>query len=119
MLAAACSIIIPLAAFGGPQLVATATATTIAMVCALVVGVIAVRRIAGAFIPWKTALRVALCVGGAFALGGVTPVFGKLVTPVVAAGVGVLYLVALVVTGELGKEDVALVLSVAGRRPKA
>ena len=86
------------------------------MGCALVVGVVAVRRAAGAFIPWKTALRVALCIAGAFALGGHTPIFGKLVTPLVAGGVVVVYLAALVVTGEIGKADLSLVLSIAARR---
>ncbi len=119
LLAGTCSVIIPLASFGGPQLMATATATTIAMGCALVVGVITVRRAAGAFIPWKTALRVALCIAGAYFVGGHTPIFGKLITPIVAGGVIVAYLIALVVTGEIGKADLALVVSIAARkRPK-
>jgi len=46
---------------------------TAALACALVVGVVAVQKIAGGFVPWKTALRVGLCVAGAFALGGVMP----------------------------------------------
>ena len=116
LLASTCSILIPLAPFGAPQLMATATATTIAMGCALVVAVIMVRRAAGAFIPWKTALRVALCIAGAFALGAHTPMFAKLITPIVAGGVVVLYLIALVVTGELGKADLSLVLSIAARQ---
>jgi hypothetical protein len=83
-----------------------------------VVGIISVRKIAGAFVPWKTAARVGLCVGVAFAAGGVMPMFSKLLTPVIATGVVLAYLVALVVTGELGKDDLALVASIAGRRAK-
>ena len=116
LLAATCSFFIPLAPFGAPQLMTTATATTIAMGCALVVAVIMVRRAAGAFVPWKTALRVALCIAGAFVVGGHTPVFGKLITPVVAGGVVAAYLLALVVTGEIGKADLALVVSIAARK---
>jgi stage V sporulation protein B len=116
MLAGTCAIIIPTAPFGMPQLMATATATTTALGCALVVGVIAVRRVAGAFVPWKTALRVGLCIAGAFALGGVMPTFSKLLALFVAAGVGIAYLVVLVITGELGKDDLALVVSIAARR---
>ncbi|MDB4940477.1 MAG: Stage sporulation protein [Labilithrix sp.] len=116
LLAVTCTVLIPLAPFGGPQLMATATATTIAMACALVVGVIAVRRAAGAFVPWKTAVRVGLCIAVAFVVGGHTPIFGKLVTPVVATGVIVLYVLGLVVTGELGKSDLALIVAVASRR---
>ena len=116
LLAGTCAIVIPLAPFGEKQLLATAGATTTALVCALVVGVVTVRKIAGAFVPLKTALRVGLCVGGAFVLGGVMPMFSKLLTPVVATGVVLAYLVALVVTGEIGKDDLALVVSIAARR---
>ena len=116
LLAVSCSFIIPLAPFGGKQLMATATATTIAMCCALVVGVITVRRAAGAFIPWKTALRVGVLVVGAYVAGGHTPVLPKLVTPIAAGVVVVAYLVGLVATGELGKADLSLVLSIAARR---
>jgi stage V sporulation protein B len=118
LLAATCAIVIPSAPFGAAQLDATATATTTALVLALVVGVISVRRIAGAFMPWKTAVRVGLCVAGAFVVGGVTPMFSKLLTPVVATGVVLAYFAALVVTGELGKDDLALVVSIAARRAK-
>lgn len=116
LLAGTCAIVIPTAPFGAPQLDATATATTTALVLALGVGVVAVRRIAGAFVPWKTAVRIGLCVAGAFVLGGVMPTFSKVLTPVVATGVVVAYLVALVVTGELGKADLALLVSIAARR---
>ena len=123
LLAATCVVIVPMAPFGAPQLLATATATTTALGGALVVGVFAVRKVAGAFVPWKTALRVGLCVAGAFALGGVMPMwpggdgaYSKLLTPVAAAGVGLLYLATLVVTGELGKSDLALIVSIAARR---
>lgn len=118
LLAGTCAIVIPMAPFGSAQLDATAAATTSALVLALIVGVVSVRRIAGAFVPWKTAVRVGVCVAGAFVLGGHTPMFSKLLTPVVAAGVVAAYLVALVVTGELGKEDLALVASIASRRAK-
>jgi stage V sporulation protein B len=118
LLAATCAIVIPSAPFGAAQLDATATATTTALVLALVVGVISVRRIAGAFMPWKTAVRDGLCVAGAFVVGGVTPMFSKLLTPVVATGVVLAYFAALVVTGELGKDDLALVVSIAARRAK-
>jgi stage V sporulation protein B len=116
LLASTCAIVIPLAPFGEKQLLATAGATTTALVCALVVAVVTVRKIAGAFVPLKTALRVGLCVGGAYALGGAMPMFSKLITPVVATGVVLAYLVALVVTGEIGKDDLALVVSIAARR---
>ncbi len=116
LLAGTCAIVIPLAPFGEKQLLATAGATTMALVCALIVGIVTVRKIAGAFVPLKTALRVGLCVGVAFALGGVMPMVSKLMTPIVATGVVLAYLVALIATGELGKADLALVVSIAARR---
>jgi stage V sporulation protein B len=118
LLAATCAVVIPMAPFGKAQLDATAAATTTALVLALVVGVVSVRAIAGAFVPWKTAARVGACVAVAFVLGGVTPTFSKVLTPLVAACAVVAYLLALVLTGELGKADLALVASIAGRRAK-
>lgn len=118
LLSGACATFAPGAAFGGPQLAATATAATLALTASLVVGATMVRRAARAFVPLKTALRVGLVVAGAFALGAVMPVTGRLLTPVVAAVVGLGYLAALVVTGELGKDDLALVVAIARRRKR-
>lgn len=118
LLVTACAVLIPAASFGASQLLATATATSVALAGALAVGAFRARRVAGAFVPWRTALRVGACVAGAFALGNVTPVFSKLVTPLAALAVVIAYLAVLVATGELGKQDLALVLSIVRRRPK-
>ncbi len=107
-----CWATVPGAAFGGAQLEASATATSVALVVGLVTAGFLVRRLTGAFGPAATFLRV----GGVLALGTFVgtrlPVFGKLVTPVMAVLVVIAYLVLLVVTGELGKEDLALVSAV-------
>lgn len=116
LLVTACAVVIPSAAFGGHQVLGAATAASVALAIALVFGVFTARKIAGAFVPWKTALRVGAAIAGAFALGLVLPTFGKLVTVVVAPCVGLAYFFALVVTGEIGKSDLALVLSIV--RPK-
>ncbi len=118
LLGAACVVMIPRATFGAGQLHATALATTTALVLALALGVQRVRRVAGAFVPWRTALRVAACVACAFVLGGVMPRVSELLTPVAAGAVVLAYLVILFVTGELSKSDVALVTSVIARRTK-
>ena len=104
------------APFGETQLVATASGAAAALALALAISVVVVKRTAGAFIPWKTALRVGLAIGIAFAIGLRAPLFGKLMTPIAAGAIGVLYLILLVVTGELGKSDLGLVLAVATRR---
>ena len=78
---------IPHAAFGAPQLAATAAATTTALVCALVVGVVrrATRR--GRVRPVEDRASRRCCASQARTLlGGVTPMFSKLLTPIVAAG---------------------------------
>lgn len=118
LLAVTCFVVIPSAEFGAPQLIAAATATTMALAIALVIAATTVKRIARAFVPLKTALRVGLCVLLAFFLGSHMPVFSKLVTPVVAVMIVLAYFVVLVVTGELGKDDLSLVVSIAMRRAK-
>lgn len=118
LLAGACFLLIPGAEFGKGQLRAAALGAAIALGLALVVVVVVVRWVAGAFVPWKTALRVGLFVGGvsiarAYLYG---EHFGRLVTIVAAGGVAVAYLAYLVVTRELGREDLGLLLSVVRRR---
>jgi hypothetical protein len=49
------------------------------------------------------------------AIGLVTPRFGRLVTPLVAAGVGLGYLLVLVMTREIGGADLATVRRVTRR----
>jgi stage V sporulation protein B len=117
LLVTSCRVVVPNAAFGAAQLEATALAATCALALALVVAVFVVRGAAGAFVPPLTALRVGLCIAGAFALGMRMPTFGRLLTIVVAAAIGAVYLVVLVVLRELKKEDLALALSIAKRRP--
>jgi stage V sporulation protein B len=104
--------------FGEPQLVGSARGVTAGLGIALLVGGWRARSVSGGFVPWKTRLRVGACVAAAYFAGGFMPTFGKLITPVIAAGVGVAYVVALVVTREIGKEDLSLVLAVAARRAK-
>ena len=118
LLVVCCTVLIPHASFGRGQIMATATAAATALGVALVFGVMTARKIAGAFVPWKTALRVGICVGAAFALGLFMPTFGKIVTLVVAPCIGLAYVVGLVVLGEIGKSDLALILSIV-RRKKA
>ena len=109
-------VFIPQATFGRPQLIAAATATLTALGGSLIFGVFSVRRVAGAFVPLKTALRVGGCIAGAAVLGLYVPPLGKVMTLAAAPAIGLAYLVALIVTGELGKADLSLVLTIL--RPK-
>jgi stage V sporulation protein B len=116
LLIAGCMVLVPNAPFGRPQVMAAATAAAGALGVSLLFGVVSARRVAGGFIPLKTALRVGLCIAASAALGLYLPRFGKVVTLVVAPAIAITYVVVLVVTGELGKSDLAMVLSIV--RPK-
>jgi len=103
------------APFGGAQLQATAAAATLGLVAALAGATIAVRACAGSFVPLATAVRVGAGVAAATLAGVELPRFGKLVTPVVAAGMAALYVAILVVTGEIGRRDLDTIRAL--RRP--
>lgn len=111
----ACALLVPGAAFGHDQLVRSALASGGALLVALGVAATLVRSRTGAFVPVATALRVGVALAACVALGLVTPRFGRLVTPGVAAVVGVGYLLVLVLTRELGRADLAMVRGVVRR----
>lgn len=117
-LALFCAVNVSQKAYGEAQLVGCAQGVAAGLGLALLVGGVRARTVAGAFVPWKTALRVGGCVAAAYVAGGFMPTFGKLVTPLVAVVVVLAYLVVLVATREIGREDLSLILSVAGRRAK-
>jgi len=116
LLVGACVGFVPNAAFGHGQILASASAAAVALGLSLVAGVVVARRSAGAFVPWKTALRVVFAIGVAAGVGLFMPALGRLVTLVVAPLLGAVYLMLLVVTGELGRADLQLALSIVRRR---
>jgi stage V sporulation protein B len=111
-----CIVLVPQASFGHDQLVRSAQASGVALLATLVVAGMLVRAQTGAFVPVATALRAGIALAACVALGFVTPRFGRFVTPLVAAGVAFAYLGLLVVTGEIGKADLALVRGVLKRK---
>jgi stage V sporulation protein B len=113
---AACGILVPQAAFGHAQLARSAQASGAALVVAFVIAAVLVRGRTGAFVPPATAARVLGALAVCVAIGFFAPRFGRLVTPIVAAAVAVGYVGLLVVTGEIGKRDLALVKGIAGRK---
>lgn len=116
LLIAACMTLVPGATFGRPQIMAAATSAAAALGLSLAFGVFTTRRTAKAFVPPLTAIRVGACIAAATALGLYLPRFGKLATLVVAPLIAGAYVVTLVVTGEIGKSDLAMVMSIV--RPK-
>lgn len=118
IVAVACWFAIPNAEFGAGQLRATAIASAGALTLAFIGAGLEVRKSAGSFIPAMTMVRVGAALGLALAAGTHLPRFGRLVTPVVACGVVLAYVVFLLATRELGVEDVAALRAVVRRRAK-
>jgi len=112
----ACAALVPGAPFGHAQLVRSAVATGAALVVSLVVAGAFVRARAGAFVPFSTGARVGLALAVCTAAGFAMPRFGRLVTPVMALAVACAYGLLLLVTGEIGPADLALVRAIRSKR---
>jgi stage V sporulation protein B len=105
--------------FGAGMVLGAARGTAIAMgVCALVAAFL-LHRETGAFVAPLTLVRVLVAMALVGVAGRYAPWLGKLAVPVVAAGVAVLYLALLALTGELGRADVATFKAAFGRKAKA
>jgi stage V sporulation protein B len=113
---AACASMVPGAEFGHVQLVRSAQATGVALVLALAGAAFLVRRQAGAFVPPVTAVRVSVALAACYGLGFVVPHVPRIVVPGLALAVACAYVGALVLTGELGQADLAMLRAL---RPKA
>lgn len=101
--------------FGAGLLMRTAIATAAGLFLATVGAAIAVKRIAGAVVSPATLVRVVLAIAIAATAAHFLPPAGKLVTPLYAIAVGLIYAAVLVATRELGREDARLVARVLGR----
>ncbi|MEZ4226832.1 MAG: lipopolysaccharide biosynthesis protein [Polyangiaceae bacterium] len=102
--------------FGAGMLLSTALATTAGLCLATVVAAVLVWRSARALVSPISALRVAVALAAAVAVGRQFPAAGKVMTLALAALVGCVYVVVLVATRELGKADVATVTRVLRRK---
>lgn len=117
LVAAGCTVLVPRAAFGPPMLMATAAATSCAVTVAAVIGAARLARVAGGFVSPLTLARVILAVAVVVLLGLKVPWMGKLLVPIQAALVGGVYVVILIVLREIGRDDLAVVRRILGRRP--
>ncbi len=109
--ACACFVAVPGAPFGHVQLVRSAEATGGALAVALIGAAVIVFRRAGAFVPAATAVRVGVALAVCYAAGLVIPRVSRVLTPALSVGVVLAYVAVLVVTGEVGRADVAMVRS--------
>lgn len=118
LVAIGCSGALAAAPLGNGMLVRAAVATSAALGAAMVLGGLLVRRAAGGFVPVLTAVRVPVGIAAAMAAGWKMPWLGKVAVVPQAAAIAAVYVVALVLTGELGRADLAVVGRVLGRGKK-
>ncbi len=116
LVASFCWSIVPSASFDSALLVRTASATSFALLLAVVVGAIFVRRAAGSFASTKTLLRTLLAMAAAIAVGTQLPWRGRpfvLIEVLLVVGT---YLAVAIATGELTRADAKLVRTTLGRK---
>jgi O-antigen/teichoic acid export membrane protein len=101
----------------GPEALKVAAMVTAGsmVVGAALSGFVLHRRLGG-FLPWRSGVRIAVAGAGAYALGRVLPMSGKLVSLVEAAVVAGGFLIILVALGELGRKDLAAIRSIRSKR---
>jgi stage V sporulation protein B len=114
--AAANLIVIPMFTPGRSLLLACGAATSSAMVLGAAVGGFVLHRQLGAFLPLVSLVRVALAAAAAAAVGRVIPLSSPIGTIAESLVVGAVFLLALVVTRELGPADLAALTRVVRKK---
>ncbi len=107
------------AVFGKGMVDAAANGTMAAMIVCAFVASLTLHRVAGAFVRPLTLVRVGAAMGVIMFLGRFAPTTGKLLIPLLAVAMMGIYVVLLVVTGELGRADLATLKTAFGRRKAA
>ena len=116
LVAALCAAAGKLAAVDSALLLNTALATSAALLLAALCGAVMVYRAAKAYVPPLTAIRVILTLAIVSALGWYVPNLGKLVVIPQVVGIALLTVFLLVVSREVGKQDLTVLLNVLRRR---
>jgi stage V sporulation protein B len=114
-----CFLALPLAPLGPAMIERTAAATSTALTAAAVVAAVILHRVAGGYVAIASLVRVLGAGAITVAIGTRLPWLGKPIALVEAAAVAGVYLALLVVTGEIGKADLAAVKAVGGRKTHA
>jgi O-antigen/teichoic acid export membrane protein len=109
-------IVIPMLDPGRDVLVGAAIVTGCAMLLGACLAGWALHRTVGAFVPIGSVARVVVATAVAIAVGRVIPFESPILTLARAGVVGVVFLAALVATGELGKKDLAAIAAVRKKR---
>jgi stage V sporulation protein B len=116
LVACLCWALVPSSPFDSTLLVRTALSTSLALMAASVTGAFLVLRAAGSFAPAKTVVRTGLALGTAIALGSFLPWMGRAFLAVEVVLVVGAYLAVAIVTREITKSDLSMVLSIVGRK---
>jgi stage V sporulation protein B len=109
-------IAIPMAMDSGHVLEVAAGVTGASMLLGAILTGLVVRRQLGAFLPVLSLVRILVAIAVAFAVGHFLPFHGKLMALVGAAITGIVFLVVLVVTRELGTRDLEAIKAVRRNR---
>jgi stage V sporulation protein B len=116
--ATSCALVVPHHAFGADQLMGTASCMAGTLAIALLACGILVTRVAGAFVPWSTALRVAVALALTVLAGTMIPAVSRVLTPLLGLGLGALFLLLLIAMRELRMADAGWAFRAVARRPK-
>ncbi len=111
-----CYVLIPRAAFGPEMLLRSALATSVALATAATAAGFYLRAVAGAFVAPLTLLRVVAATAAAIAAGSRLPWLGKPAVLLEVGAVAIVYVLVLVVTGELSRADLGTVRRALGRK---
>ncbi len=103
------------APFGQEMMLRTAMSTSIALTVCAVAAAFILRREAGGFVSPLSLVRVLVGVVVTVVVGAQMPWFSKPAVLIQGVVMALLYVVVLVVTGELGKQDLRLVKKVLGK----
>jgi stage V sporulation protein B len=103
--ALACALVVPRHAFGQGQLEATAWCMAAVLAVALIVCAGLVVRIAGAFVPLASAVRVALALAITVAVGMRIPAMPRAFAPPIAIALAGIYLFILAASREIKRAD--------------
>ncbi|MBK8259045.1 MAG: oligosaccharide flippase family protein [Polyangiaceae bacterium] len=116
--AAGCTVALVSAPLGEGMLTRTALAASAGLFAAMILSAVLVRKAAGGFVPVLTAVRVPAALAITVAVGSRMPWLGKALVIPQAAGMALVYILVLVVLREVGKDDVGMLLRVAGRKKR-
>jgi stage V sporulation protein B len=119
LVAGFCWAVVPSAPFDSQLLLRTALSTSLALALAAGTGAILVLRAAGGFTPGKTLMRTALAMAAAIGAGCWMPWWGRPFLLVEVAFVVGIYLAVAIISGELTRDDVAMVKSILARKRRA